>query len=67
MISESHGVSRYVAYSEDSSGTMGTLFVTSFRVAFITIKLDQARLDPRVGLFTFSLIAILIPDHIFIL
>jgi len=41
-ICELEKVCRYDTYSDQKSGQTGTLFITNFKVSFVTLKLDMS-------------------------
>jgi hypothetical protein len=50
-------VCRYVPYSDEKNGHIGKLFVTNFKVSFVTLKIDEQQ-DSMVC-FTFFLTYVL--------
>jgi len=41
IVCELEKVFRYDTYSNQKSGQTGTLFITNFKVSFVTLKLDE--------------------------
>jgi len=48
-VCELEKVVRYDTYSSQKSGQTGTLFITNFKVSFVTLKLDVSSAEYEVG------------------